>query len=131
MTTLSLSAVGCLDWESGIALSADHLLGLELSGKSSESWLNLDGSHTSSSKSEDEMEGRFLLDIVIRKSSSVFELLTSEDESLLIWGNTFFILNLGLNVFDGVSRLNVKSDCLSCKGFDKNLHLFIELKQTN
>jgi len=71
------------------------------------------------------MEGGLLLDIVIREGSSIFELLSSEDESLLIWGNTFFILNLGLDVLNSVSRLNIKSNCLSGKGFDKNLHIYL------
>ena len=95
MSALSLSAVDGLWWESDVALSANHLLTLELSGESSKIWLNFHLTHTSASKSKDEMESGLLLDVVIRKSSSIFELLTSEDESLLIWGNTFFILDLG------------------------------------
>ena len=95
MTTLSLSAVDGLDWESGITLSANHLFALEFSSESSKIWLDLHGSHTTSSESQNQMEGGLLLDVVIREGSSVFELLTSEDESLLIWRNTFFILNLG------------------------------------
>ena len=95
MATLSLSTVDSLWWKSDIALSANHLLALELSGKSSKIWLNFHLTHTTASKSENEMESGLLLDIVVRKSSSIFELLTSEDKSLLVWGNTFFILNLG------------------------------------
>ena len=67
VTTLSLSAVLGLRGESGIALTADHLLALELSGKSSERGLNLEGTHTTTSKSEDEMEGGLLLDVVVRR----------------------------------------------------------------
>ena len=95
MTTLSLSAVGGLNWKSSVTLSANHLFALELSGKSSKIWLDLHGSHTSSSESQNQMEGGLLLDVVIREGSTIFELLTSEDKSPLIWGNTFFILNLG------------------------------------
>ena len=95
MSALSLSAVDGLWWESDVALSADHLLTLELSGESSEIWLNFHLTHTTTSKSEDEMEGGLFLDVIIGKSSSIFELLSSEDQSLLIWGNTFFILDLG------------------------------------
>ena len=36
VTALSLSAVGGLGWESGVAFSADHLIALVLSGESSE-----------------------------------------------------------------------------------------------
>ena len=72
VTTLSLSAVGGFQWESGVAFSANHLVAFVLSGKSSKNWLNLHGSHTSTSKSEDQMESRFFLDVVVGESSSVF-----------------------------------------------------------
>ena len=68
------------------------------------------------------MEGRLLLDVVIRKSSAVLELLTSEDESLLVWWDALLVLDLGLNVFDGVSWLNIEGDGLSSQGLDENLH---------
>ncbi len=48
------------------------------------------------------MESRLLLDVVVRKSSAVFELLASEDEALLIWGDAFLVLNLGLDILNGV-----------------------------
>jgi len=76
----------------------------------------------SSSKSEDEMEGRLLLDVVVLEGSAVFELLSSEDESLLIWGNSFLILDLGLDSFDGVSLLDFEGDSLTGEGLDKDLH---------
>ena len=95
MSALSLSAVCGLLWESSIAFSADHFLTLVLSGKGSEGWLDLDFSSTTTSKSEDQMESGLLLDVIVGKGSSVFQLLSSEDESLLIGGNTLLILNLG------------------------------------
>jgi len=55
--------------------------------------------HTSS-KSENQMQGAFLLDVVIRKSSSILELLSSKDQSLLIWGNSLLILDLSLDILD-------------------------------
>ena len=123
MSALSLSAVDGLWWESDVALSANHLLTLELSGEGSEIWLNFHLTHTSASKSEDEMEGGLLLDVVVRKGSSILELLTGEDESLLIWWDTFLVLDLGLDVFDGICWLNIEGDGLSCEGLDENLHL--------
>merc|ERR1712019_332067 len=74
------------------------------------------------SKSEDKMEGGFLLDVVVRKGSAILELLTSEDESLLIWGNTFLVLDLGLDVLNGVSWLDIKGDGLTSEGLDEDLH---------
>ena len=122
MAALSLSAVDSLWWKAGIALSADHFFALEFSGESSECWLNLDGTHTTTSKSKDQVEGRLLLDVVIGKCSSILELLTGENESLLIRWDTLLILNLGFNVLDGVGWLDVESNRLTRQGFDKYLH---------
>ena len=94
MSTLSLSAVSGLGWQLSIALSANHLFALVLSGEGSERSFNLDAAHTTASESEDQMESGLLLDVVVGKSSAVFELLTSEDESLLIRGDTLFVLDL-------------------------------------
>ena len=59
------------------------------------------------------MQGGFLLDVVIRKRSAILQLLAGEDESLLIRRNTFLILDLGLDVLDGVRRLHVERDSLT------------------
>ena len=78
--------------------------------------------HTTS-ESENEMEGGLLLDVVVRESSAVLELLTSEDESLLIRWDTFLVLDLGLDILDGISWLDVEGDGLSGEGLHKDLHL--------
>jgi len=78
--------------------------------------------HTTS-KSEDEMEGGFLLDVVVRKSSAIFQLLTGEDESLLIRWDTFFVLDLSLDILNGVSWLDIEGDGLTGEGFDEDLHV--------
>ena len=88
---------------------------------------SLDEDLHSSSKSEDEMKSWLLLDVVVWKSSSIFKLLSSEDKSLLIWWDSFLILDLGLDVFDSVSWLDIKSDGLTCKSFDENLHFCLWL----
>merc|ERR1719486_270297 len=74
------------------------------------------------------MEGRFLLDVVIRKGSSVLKLLSSEDESLLIGRDAFLVLDLGLDVLDGVAWLDLKSDGLSSESLDEDLHTTSESK---
>ena len=94
MTALSLSAIVSLGWESSVAFSANHLFGLVLSGKSSEIWLNLDGSHTTTSQSQNQMESGLLLDVVVGKSSAVFQLFSSKNQSLLIRWNSLFVLDL-------------------------------------
>jgi len=78
--------------------------------------------HSTTSKSENKMESRFLLDVVVREGSSIFKLLACENESLLLWGNAFLVLDLGLHVLDGVIWFHVQSDSFSSQGFDENLH---------
>jgi len=86
-------------------------------------WLDIEGDglasqsldedlHTTS-KSQNQVESGFLLDIVVREGSAVFELLASEDKSLLIRGDTFLILDLSLDVFNRVRRFDIKSDGLA------------------
>jgi hypothetical protein len=76
---------------------------------------SLDEDLHTSTETEDEMESRFLLNVVITQSTSVLELLSGEDESLLIWGNPLFVLNLGLDVIDSVGRLDFESDLSGCR----------------
>jgi len=78
--------------------------------------------HGTTSKSKDKMKGGLLLDVVIRESSTIFELFSSEDQSLLLWWNSFLVLNLRLNVGDGVIRLDIQGDGLPCKRLDEDLH---------
>jgi streptomycin 6-kinase len=49
--------------------------------------------HTTT-EAEDEMKGRFLLNVVVGKGSAVFELLSSKDQALLVRRDTLLILNL-------------------------------------
>jgi hypothetical protein len=56
------------------------------------------------------VKSRFLLNVVIRKSATVFELLPREDKTLLIRWNTLFILDLRLHVVNCVARLDFQSD---------------------
>jgi hypothetical protein len=53
-------------------------------------------------QTEHQVESRLLLDVVIRKSPAVLELLAGEDKTLLVWGNALLVLNLRLDVVDGV-----------------------------
>ena len=95
-------------------------LDIEGDGLASES---LDEDLHTTSESQDEMEGGLLLDVVVGEGSAVFELLSSEDESLLIRWDTFLVLDLGLDILDGISWLNIEGDGLSGKGLNKDLHL--------
>jgi hypothetical protein len=77
--------------------------------------------HTSS-ESENEMEGWLLLDVVVWQGSSVFQLLSGENESLLIGRDAFLVLNLGLDVFNGVTGLHIEGDGLASQGLHEDLH---------
>ena len=40
------------------------------------------------------------MDVVVRKGSAILKLLSGEDESLLVWWDTFFILDLGFDILN-------------------------------
>ena len=68
------------------------------------------------------MEGGLLLDVVIAESATILKLLACEDQALLIGGNTFLVLDLGLHVLNGIGGLNIQSDGLTSEGLDEDLH---------
>ncbi len=68
------------------------------------------------------MESRLLLDVVVRECASIFELLSGKNETLLIRGNALLVLDLGLDVVNGVGRLDVEGDGLSGQSLDEDLH---------
>jgi len=68
-----------------------------------------------------EVEGGLLLDVVVGEGASVLELLPGEDETLLIGGDSLLVLDLGLDIVDGVGWLDVEGDGLAGEGLDKNL----------
>ena len=83
------------------------------------------------------MESRFLLDVVVAQGSAIFQLLSSEDESLLVGRNTFLILNFSpkeklvkrttwkselLDIVNGVALFDIQSNRLACQGLNENLH---------
>jgi hypothetical protein len=68
-----------------------------------------------------EVEGRLLLDVVVRERAAVLELLASEDQALLVWGDALLVLDLGLDVLDRVGWLNLESDGLARERLDEDL----------
>lgn len=56
----------------------------------------------STTQTEDEMKSRLLLDVVVGEGAAVFELLAGEDKALLVRRNSFLVLDLGLDVVDGI-----------------------------
>ena len=72
------------------------------------------------------MEGGLLLNVVVREGSAVLELLTGEDKSLLVGGDALLVLDLGLDVLDGVRGLNVQGDGLAGESLHEDLHATTE-----
>ena len=60
------------------------------------------------------MDGSFFLDVVVGQGPVVFELLSSEDETLLVGWDGLLVLDLVLEVLDGVGWLDVEGDVLAC-----------------
>ena len=85
-----------------------------------------------------------ILKAVVGQSSSVLKLLSGEDESLLLRGNSLLVLDLGLDILDqsehkhkystflqftlswimadGVVGLDIQGDRLTGEGLDEDLH---------
>jgi hypothetical protein len=84
MTTLSLTTVGSTRRETSIALAANHLLTVVLGSQSLQRGFN-----DTTTKTENQVESRLLLDVVVGQSTAIFELLTSENQTLLIRGDTY------------------------------------------
>jgi hypothetical protein len=73
----------------------------------------------STSKTQTQVEGGLLLDVVVGESATIFELLSGKDESLLIGRDTLLVLNLGLDVLDRVAGFDLESDGLSSEGLGR------------
>jgi hypothetical protein len=63
------------------------------------------------------------LNVVVGEGSAVFQLLACKDESLLIGWDSFFVLDLGLDIFNGVRRFHIEGDSFTGEGLNENLHL--------
>jgi hypothetical protein len=71
------------------------------------------------------VEGRLLLDVVVRERAAVLELLAHEDEALLIRRDALLVLDLLLHVLNRVGRLDVERDRLAGESLYKDLHLWV------
>jgi hypothetical protein len=134
-TALLLAAVVSTRVKTGIALAADELVSVVLAGKGLERGLD-----DTTAKAEHKVEGRLcsepisttcskrerktrtLLDVVVRKSAAILELLAGEDEALLVRRNALLILDLLLHILDGIRSLDLEGDGLAREGLDKDLH---------
>jgi hypothetical protein len=123
VSALALSAVGRTGRETSVALAADHLVAVELGGESLERGLNETAAET-----EDQVESRLLLNIVVRESAAILELLASEDQALLVRGDALLVLDLGLDIVNRVRGLDLEGDGLAREGLDEDLHTATQTK---
>ena len=81
----------------------------------------LDENLHAAASTEDKMEGGFFLNIIVRKGAPILKLLTSENQMLLVRRDAFFVLDLGLHIFDCVRRLNLDGDRLTHEGLETKI----------
>jgi hypothetical protein len=74
-------------------------------------------------EAQDEVERGLLLDVVVRQGAAVLQLLAGEDEALLVRRDALLVLDLGLDVVDGVRALHLQSDGLAGQSLNEDLHL--------
>ena len=95
-----------------------------LCGESSENSTNISCTARLSEKSSQTYFCRLSSDCsssVIRERAAVFELLPGEDEPLLLRRDALLVLDLGLDVLDGVIGLQVQRDGLVVYGIVKGV----------
>ena len=71
------------------------------------------------------MKSGLLLDVVVGEGAAIFELLSGEDQSLLVGWDSLLVLDLGLDIVDGVRRLNLEGDGFAREGLDEDLHDYL------
>ena len=80
-------------------------------------------SHTlSTPQTKNQVQGRLFLDVVVAERATIFQLLPSKDQTLLVWWNALLVLNLGLHILNRVTWLDLESDCLAGERLDEDLH---------
>ena len=75
-------------------------------------------------KAKHKVQSRLLLDIVVGEGAAILELLASKDEALLVRRDALLVLDLGLDVVDGVAGLDLERDGLARQSLDEDLHDF-------
>jgi hypothetical protein len=82
----------------------------------------------STAQTKDQVQCGLLLDVVVSKCATVLQLLSSKDQSLLVWGNALLVLDLLLDVLNGIGSLHLESDGLAGQSLDEDLHSTAQTK---
>jgi len=67
----------------------------------------LDEDLHAAAQAQHQVQRRLLLDVVVGERAAVLELLAGEDQALLVRRDALLVLDLGLDVLDGVGRLDL------------------------
>lgn len=81
---------------------------------------HLDKDLHASTEAEDKMKSRFLLNVTLQKGATIFrfKLFAGEDEVLLVWWDTFLVLD----IVDSVGGFNFEDNSLVSQGLHEDLH---------
>ena len=75
-------------------------------------------------------KGGLSLDVVVTQGTPIFKLPASKDQALLIWVDALLVLDLGLDISDGVRSFHFKSDGLACtEDLDEHEHTITVAKR--
>ena len=75
-----------------------------------------------SSKAQHQVQCRLFLNVVVSQRAAIFQLFASENQSLLIRRNAFFVLDFLFHLLDRVARLDVQRNRFARQRLDKDLH---------
>jgi hypothetical protein len=103
VSTLSLTTVSGTRRKTSITLAANHLFTVVLRSQSLKRGFN-----DTTTKTENQVKSGFLLNVVVTQGATIFQLFTGENETLLIRRNTFLVLNLLLDIVNGVRAVLYK-----------------------
>merc|ERR1719270_2059243 len=71
---------------------------------------------------EDKVKSGLLLGVVVGQSPAILQLLASEDQPLLVRGDSLLVLDLSLDILDRVRGLHLKGDGLARESLHEDLH---------
>ena len=119
VSALLLTAVGGTGGETCVAATAHLLVTVVLTGQGLEGGLH----HHSSTEAKHQVKCALLLDVVVSQGAAILQLLAGEDQTLLVRRDALLVLDLSLDVLDGVVRLHLEGDSLTGQGLDEDLHV--------
>uniref|UniRef100_A0A453IGN4 Uncharacterized protein n=1 Tax=Aegilops tauschii subsp. strangulata TaxID=200361 RepID=A0A453IGN4_AEGTS len=99
-------------------LAADQFLLVVLLGEFLEAGLD----PGAPAEAQHQVQRGLLLDVVVGQGAAIIQLLPREDEALLVRRDAFLVLDLGLDVVDGVAALHLEGDGLPRQRLHEDLH---------